>query len=78
MSITIQSLLTTWGNAFKSGVPTEISKLILASEKIEIKPSSIQLPQEIKSLGKFKIKINLHTEVQAEADIEVLAAESIQ
>ena len=58
--------------------PTEISKLIFEAEKIEIKPSSIQLPQEIKSLGKFKIKINLHTEVQAEADIEVLAAESIQ
>ena len=28
MSITIQSLLTTWSNAFKSGDPTEISKLL--------------------------------------------------
>ena len=28
MSITIQSLLTTWGNAFKSGDPTEISKIL--------------------------------------------------
>ena len=28
MSITVQSLMTTWGNAFKSGDPTEISKIL--------------------------------------------------
>ena len=28
MSITVQSLMITWGNAFKSGDPTEISKIL--------------------------------------------------
>ncbi len=58
--------------------PTEISKIILDIEKINIKPSMIQLVNEIKSLGKFKVRINLHSEVQAEITIIVEAAETIQ
>ena len=38
--------------------PTEISKIILENEKVEIKPSLIQLEKEIKSLGVFKVKID--------------------
>ena len=38
----------------------------------------IQLVNEIKSLGTFKVKINLHSEVQAEINIKVTSAESIQ
>ena len=58
--------------------PTEISKLILEAEKIEIKPSMIQPVKEIKSLGKFKVKISLHSEVDAEINVIVESAESIQ
>ena len=58
--------------------PTEISKIILDTEKINIKPSMIQLVNEIKSLGKFKVRINLHSVVQAEITIIVEAAETIQ
>jgi ribosomal protein L9 len=29
-------------------------------------------------LGKFKVKVNLHSEVQAEFNIEVVAEEAIQ
>ena len=58
--------------------PTEISKLILEKDKIDIRPSMIQLPQEIKSLGKFKAKINLHSEVEAQLNIKVLAEEASQ
>ena len=58
--------------------PTEISKLINEVEKIEIKPSMIQPVKEIKSLGKFKVKISLHSEVDAEIFINVESAESIQ
>ena len=43
-----------------------------------IKPSMIQPIQEIKSLGKFKVKISLHSEVDAEITINVESAESIQ
>ena len=58
--------------------PTEISKLILKLDKIEIKPSAIQLVKEIKSLGTFDVKLNLHTEVQAEIKIKVEPLENTQ
>ena len=58
--------------------PTEISKLILELDKQEIKPSMVQLTEEIKSLGIFKVKINLHPEVQAEIKIKVTTAENIR
>ena len=58
--------------------PTEISKLILEKDKLDIKPSMIQLTKQIKALGTFQIKINLHSEVQAETTIKVIAAETIQ
>ena len=38
----------------------------------------IQPIKEIKSLGKFKVKISLHSEVDAEINVQVESAESIQ
>ena len=38
----------------------------------------IQPVKEIKSLGQFKVKVSLHSEVDAEIDIIVESAESIQ
>ena len=38
----------------------------------------IQPLKEIKSIGKFKVKIFLHSEVDAEITINVTSAESIQ
>ena len=58
--------------------PTEISKLILELNKLEIKPSMIQLEKEIKSLGNFKVKVDLHSDVQAEINIKVVATENTQ
>ena len=39
---------------------------------------AIQPIQEIKSLGKFKVKISLHSEVDAEITINVKSADNIQ
>ena len=58
--------------------PTEISKLILESDKVDIKPSMIQPITEIKSLGKFKVKVTLHSEVDSEITINVITSETIQ
>ena len=66
------------GELYGSIKPTEISKLIKESEKIDILPSMIQPTKEIKSLGKFKVKISLHSEVDAEINIKVESAETIQ
>ena len=74
----ITKLSTENKELYGSVKPTEISKIILDIEKIDIKPSMIQLVNEIKSLGTFKVKINLHSEVQSEVSIKVISAENIQ
>jgi len=55
--------------------PKEISKTIESVEKIEIKPSQIDLSKEIVKLGLYEAKINLHAEVQATIHIEVVKQE---
>jgi large subunit ribosomal protein L9 len=75
---TIKKLSTENNELYGSVKPTEISKLILEKDKVDITPSMIQLTQEIKSLGTFKVKINLHSEIQAEISIEVLQEQNIK
>ena len=75
---TVKKLSTENNELYGSVKPTEISKIILENDKIEIKPSMIQLMNDIKSLGEFKVLINLHSEVQAQIKIKVVAAETIQ
>ena len=74
----VKKLSTKNNELYGSVKPTEISKLINETNKIEIKPSMIQPIHEIKSLGKFKVKISLHSEVDAEIVIDVQSAETIQ
>ena len=74
----VKKLSTENNELYGSVKPTEISKLILKDSKLEIKPSMIQPLKEIKSLGKFKVKISLHSEVDAEITINVTSAETIQ
>ena len=74
----IKKLNTENKELYGSVKPTEISKLILENDKLDIKPSMIQLTKEIKSLGKFKVKVILHSEIEAEINIKVIAAETIQ
>ncbi len=74
----VQKLSTENNELYGSVKPTEISKLIQEENKIEIKPSMIQPVEEIKSLGKYKVKISLHSEVDAEIVINVTSAETIQ
>ena len=74
----IKKLSTENKELYGSVKPTEISKIIKDIDKIEIKPSMIQLMDDIKSLGEFRVNINLHSDVQAEIKINVLPAEVIQ
>ncbi len=75
---TIKKLSTENKELYGSVKPTEISKMIHEIDKIEIKPSMIQLKDDIKTLGTFKATINLHAEVQVEVKIQVIPAETIQ
>ena len=74
----VKKLSTENNELYGSVKPTEISKLIQEKDKVDIKPSMIQPVQEIKALGKFKTKISLHSEVDAEIIIDVHSAETIQ
>jgi large subunit ribosomal protein L9 len=74
----VKKLSTENKELYGSVKPTEISKLIYSADKLDIKPSMIQPLNEIKSLGKFKVKIILHSEIVSEITINVITAETIQ
>jgi len=74
----IEKLSTENKELYGSVKPTEIAKLIQENDNLDIKPSMIQPITEIKSLGKFKVKIILHSEIDSEITINVLTAETIQ
>ena len=74
----VKKLTTENKDLYGSIKPTEISKIINQTDKIDVKPSLIQPLNEIKSLGTFKVKINLHSEVQAEIKIKVISDDNIK
>ena len=74
----VQKLSTENNELYGSVKPTEIAKLIEEENKINVKPAMIQPVEEIKSLGKFKVKVSLHSEVDAEITINVTSADTIQ
>ena len=55
--------------------PMELSKAIQSTSQIEVKPSQIDLGEEIKKIGSYEAKINLHAEIQAKIHIEVVKEE---
>ena len=74
----VKKLSTENNELYGSVKPTEIAKLIQEENKIEIKASMVQPVEEIKALGKFKVKISLHSEVDAEITVNVTSADTIQ
>ena len=74
----VKKLSTENNELYGSVKPTEISKIIQEENKTNIKPSMIQPVEEIKALGKYKVKISLHSEVDAEITINVFSADTIQ
>ena len=55
--------------------PKELSKTIESIDKIEIKPSQIDLSKQINKIGYYDAMINLHSEIQAKVHIEVVKKE---
>tara|TARA_B100001027_G_C16139711_1_gene273075 strand:- start:27 stop:485 length:459 start_codon:yes stop_codon:yes gene_type:complete len=74
----IKKLSTENKELYGSVKPTEISKLINEKENVVINPSNIQPTKEIKSLGEFKVEINLHSEVQTQIIVKVIPQEEIK
>tara|TARA_B100000586_G_scaffold153648_1_gene111700 strand:- start:848 stop:1303 length:456 start_codon:yes stop_codon:yes gene_type:complete len=72
----VKKLATENKELYGSVKPTEIAKILNEIEKIEINPSLIQPVKEIKSIGVFKVVLNLHPEVQSEISIKVISEEN--
>ena len=73
---TVKKLSTENKELYGSVKPTEISKIIFNAEKVEIAPSQIQPIKEIKTLGNFKVNVNLHSEIITHFTVEVIPEES--
>ena len=71
----IQKLVTDNNDLYGSIKPTEIAKIIKERDKVDIKPSNIDLLKEIKSVGIFNATVNLHSEIQAKILIKVEKSE---
>ena len=72
----VKKLSTENKELYGSVKPTEIAKILADKEKIEINPSMIQPVKEIKSLGTFKVILNLHSEIQSVISIKVVSEET--
>ena len=67
----VKKLVTENNELYGSVKPTEISKIIFEKENIKITPSQMDLETGIKTVGMFKVNINLHAEIQANILIQV-------
>ncbi len=72
----VKKLATENKELYGSVKPTEIAKILKEKEKIDINPSLIQPVKEIKSLGSFEVVLNLHSEVQSQISIKVVAEDN--
>ena len=74
----VKKLVTETKELYGSVKPTEISKILKEKEKVDISSSLIQPVTEIKSVGEFKVLLNLHSEIEAFIKIKVIPEESIK
>ena len=72
----VKKLATENKELYGSVKPTEIAKILNSIEKIEINPSLIQPVKEIKSIGSFKVVLNLHPEIQSEITVKVISEDN--
>tara|TARA_Y100001936_G_C15886237_1_gene565554 strand:+ start:415 stop:870 length:456 start_codon:yes stop_codon:yes gene_type:complete len=71
----VKKLSTENKELYGSVKPSEISKIILENCNTEVKPSLIQPVKEIRSLGIFKVNLNLHSDIQTQIVLKVIPQE---
>ncbi len=74
----IKKLVTENKELYGSVKPTEISKILKEEENIDLSSSLIQPVTEIKSIGEFKVVLNLHSEIVSTIKIKVIPEETIK
>ena len=74
----IKKLVTENKELYGSVKPTEISKILKEKENVDLSSSLIQPVTEIKSIGEFKVTLNLHSEIESTIKIKVLPEETVK
>tara|TARA_B100000029_G_scaffold444869_1_gene464932 strand:- start:67 stop:525 length:459 start_codon:yes stop_codon:yes gene_type:complete len=74
----IKKLVTENKELYGSVKPTEISKILKEKGNIELSSSLIQPVTEIKSVGEFKVVLNLHSEIESLIKIKVIPEELVK
>ena len=74
----IKKLVTENKELYWSVKPSEISKLLKDNENIDLSSSLIQPVTEIKSIGEFKVLLNLHSEIESNINIKVIPEEIVK
>tara|TARA_B100001121_G_scaffold127426_2_gene111718 strand:+ start:7165 stop:7623 length:459 start_codon:yes stop_codon:yes gene_type:complete len=74
----IKKLVTENKELYGSVKPTEISKILKEKENIDLSSSLIQPVKEIKSVGEFKVILNLHSEIESSIKVKVVPEEQIK
>ena len=72
----VKKLSTENKELYGSVTPSEIAKILVEKVKIDINPSIIQPVKDIKSLGTFKVILNLHSKIQSVIFIKVVSEET--
>ena len=63
---------------YENGDKSKVSKIMKEIDDLDVNPSLIQPVNDIKSLGKFKVNLNLHSEVLSQIYVEVVSKEEIK
>lgn len=71
--IQIGAKVGTSGKIFGSVTNVQIANAIKEQFNIEVQRRKISIPDEVKTLGTYKAILDLHKEVQAQIDFEVVA-----
>ena len=74
----VKKLSTENKELYGSVKPSEISKILKEKADVDLSSSLIQPVKEIKSIGEFKVILNLHSEIESFIKIKVTAEENIK
>ena len=65
------------GELYGSIKPKEVTTAFMKDLKVDVNPSQIDLRQEIKKIGNYKININLHSEVKVTINLQVKKIDAV-
>ena len=74
----VKKLVTENKELYGSVKPTEISKILKEKVNVDLSASFIQPVKEIKTVGEFKVILNLHSEIESFIKIKVVPEELIK